>query len=83
MRIKIDRGGYLHIERNGVMEEQLCKKIPGADCNINYCPHCGDIVETHQLVFGGPSPVRGHKLRICEGTVLEGEIIDERIECNE
>jgi hypothetical protein len=83
MRIKIDEDGYLLIERKGEMVAQTCKKIDGEDCNINNCPYCGDIVETHQLAFGGPSPVAGHKLKICEGTVLEGDIIDERVEHHE
>ena len=71
MRIKIDKDGYLEIERAGEMMAQEC---PFSDGNRD----CGD----HCPLFGEPDMEEGGSfvgsINLCHNRYLGGEIIDER-----
>lgn len=69
MKAKIDRAGILWIERVGRMVLQTCKFSNEEWCE-HECPHFGDISRED----GYPDT-----LPICHGTVITGEIVDERV----
>lgn len=71
MKIRIDHKGILGIERGCVIKEQICP-FDGLNRCGDFCP-----------LFGEPTDESGNgdgvdTIRICQGRVLTGEIVDER-----
>jgi hypothetical protein len=84
MKISISPTGSLWIERAGMPRGQFCRSSSsGAMCGDD-CPHFGEPREdageqTHAFVRGAEGKVyTGYALDICRGTVLTGEIVDQR-----
>lgn len=69
MKIRINKNGFLNLERNGVFKPQLCPKqaMPSSESDV----FCGDWCP----LFG--EPIADSELRLCDA-YLSGEIIDER-----
>lgn len=65
MKIKIDKSGYLNIERAGAMASQLCV--------YNKTDLCGD----HCPLFDDTDIASG-VIGLCTNKTIKGEIIDER-----
>jgi hypothetical protein len=78
MKFKINENGVLSILRAGQWVNQQCpfdayQATGMANCTHN-CPHFGE----PEVVTLGPTPHRGWQLHLCHGTVLFGELIDQR-----
>ena len=82
MKVKIDESGYLHIERHGEMNEQVCPYYPGSrkGCG-DWCPHFYrslSVVEMNNYGLYEMQPTNSRKYRflslgLCNGTVLRME----------
>ena len=86
MKIKRDKNGVLEIERGGRFEPQTCpfdQLKPPNYCG-DWCPLFGEpepyMVTVNPNIWPSMEERRGDMLRICQGRVLVGEIIDERKE---
>jgi hypothetical protein len=94
MKALINKIGNLFIERAGILKEQLCKPIEGMSgpdgtsynqgvpCG-DWCPHFGEPVIAKRINPGDywPEGIPAHlpdRISLCHGTVLIGEIVDER-----
>lgn len=78
MKGKIDKDGYLHIERNNGFRQQLCPFSEQANCG-QWCPHFGDPEERSGVPLNytkNGEPIMGFDLRICHGKTLVFETLE-------
>jgi hypothetical protein len=79
VKIRISHEGHLYLQRGDRVQQQTCpyKNLPCGD----WCPFFGE-VEPERRFANGANGLElidnGHRLTICEGRVLVGEITDER-----
>ena len=72
MKIRIDRDGWLEIERAGFMKLQECPyDVETEDCGRarcgDWCPLFGELEERHEPIYGdGIGPVNAIELSICK-----------------
>lgn len=74
MKIKINSLGNLEIERAGKFKAQVCPFRALDDFCGDWCPLFGETYMTSPYT-GDPK----HAMTICQGRILTGEIIDERV----
>ena len=77
MKFKIHETGALSIDRAGPWVAQQCPftaSLLGEPYCTHSCPHFGEPFTTEL----GPPPHSEWQLNLCHGTVLIGELIDER-----
>lgn len=82
MKIKIDKDGRLFLDRAGKMTKQWCPYSQSDNSCGDWCPHFGE-PEPHEVADNpGMWPTYyhqdGEQIRLCHGTVIVGEIEDER-----
>lgn len=81
MKIKIDENGDLCVERKGRFIVAHCPFAYDSVCCGHWCPLFGEPEEYYRHRWTGTETIKycaGHTLTLCHGTVLKGELVDER-----
>ena len=86
MKGKIDKDGFLHIERAGVMKQMRCLNNPDTFCSDS-CPSFGDVWtnndvqemwELHNGFVSGDHDWFDPHIKICTGKIVYNSLTDER-----